>query len=93
VPGLLTGPGTHYYPPDARVVALDMSWDILIRARQRIRWPLRGVLIGDLAHLPLRHASVDAATATFVCCVQTDPAWAAREIKGVLTSEGQAVLM
>jgi ubiquinone/menaquinone biosynthesis C-methylase UbiE len=91
--GAGTGKNFAYYPAEARVVALDMSWAMLNRARRRIRPAIRGVLIGDLAHLPLLDASVDTVTGSFVCCVQTDPGWAAREIRRVLRTGGRAVLM
>jgi ubiquinone/menaquinone biosynthesis C-methylase UbiE len=91
--GAGTGKNFAYYPHEARVVALDLSWNMLNRARRRIRPAIRGVLIGDLAHLPLLDASVDTVTGCFVCCVQTDPDRAAREIRRVLSPGGRAVLM
>jgi ubiquinone/menaquinone biosynthesis C-methylase UbiE len=91
--GAGTGKNFAYYPPAARVVALDLSWAMLSRARRRIRPAIRGLLIGDLAHLPLLDASVDTVTGTFVCCVQTDPDLAAREIRRVLSPGGRAQLM
>jgi ubiquinone/menaquinone biosynthesis C-methylase UbiE len=71
--GAGTGKNLAYYPPSVRMFALDVSQMMLTRARRRLRQPPRGLVVGDLAQLPLRDASVDVVTATFVCCVQSDP--------------------
>jgi phosphatidylethanolamine/phosphatidyl-N-methylethanolamine N-methyltransferase len=91
--GAGTGKNFAYYPPGARVIALDVSQGMLTRARRRIRQPIRGLVVGDVALLPLRDASVDVVTATFVCCVQHDPPPALDQIRRVLRPGGQAVFM
>jgi ubiquinone/menaquinone biosynthesis C-methylase UbiE len=91
--GAGTGKTFPYYRPAARVFALDASWAMLARARGRLQLPIRALVMGDVAHLPLRDACVDSVTATFVCCVQADPRPALREIARVLRPGGRAVFL
>src|SRR5215204_5762074 len=68
--GAGTGKNFPYYGSDVRVIAADLSWPMLARARRRLRPPVRALLIADAARLPVRDAAVDTVVATFVCCVQ-----------------------
>lgn len=91
--GAGTGKNFSFYGPDARVIAADLSWAMLARARRRLRPPICALLIADAAHLPLRDTSVDTVTATFVCCVQVDARDALSEIARVLRPGGQALFL
>lgn len=93
--GAGTGKNFAYYPASARVIASDLAWPMLARAvaRRRVRPPIRGLLVADVARLPLRDASVDTVTATFVCCVQADPRPALGEIARVLRPGGRALFL
>src|SRR6516164_525684 len=71
--GAGTGKNFAFYGSGTRVVAMDLSWAMLRHARRRIRPPIRGCFVADLAHLPVRDASVDTVVATFVCCVVANP--------------------
>jgi SAM-dependent methyltransferase len=91
--GAGTGKNFPHYGPAARVIASDLSWAMLARARRRLRPRVRALLVADAAHLPIRGASIDTVTATFVCCVQADPRPALGEIARVLRPGGQALLL
>jgi ubiquinone/menaquinone biosynthesis C-methylase UbiE len=91
--GAGTGKNFAYYSVAARVIASDLAWAMLARARGRLRPPVRGLLVADAARLPLRDGSVDTVTATFVCCVQTDPGPALSEIARVLRAGGRALFL
>ena len=91
--GAGTGKTFAYYQPAARVFALDASWPMLSRSRGRLQPPVRALVMGDVAQLPLRAACVDTVTATFVCCVQVDPRPALRDIARVLRPGGRALFL
>jgi SAM-dependent methyltransferase len=91
--GAGTGKNFPHYGPAARVIASDLAWAMLARARRRLRPPIRALLLADASHLPIRDAAIDTVTATFVCCVQADPRPALGEIARVLRPEGQALFL
>jgi ubiquinone/menaquinone biosynthesis C-methylase UbiE len=91
--GAGTGKNLRYYRSSAQVIASDVSEAMLARARRRLRRPIRGLLVADVAHLPVRDKAIDTVVATFVCCVQPDPRPALAEIERVLRRGGQALLM
>ena len=91
--GAGTGKNFASYTDSARVIASDLAWPMLARARRRRRPPIRGLLVADAARLPVRDASVDTVTATFVCCVQADPRPALAEIARVLRPGGRALFL
>lgn len=91
--GAGTGKNFPYYGQTARVIASDVSWEMLARAARRVRPPIRALLVADAARLPLRNACIDTVVATFVCCVQGDPSPALRETARVLRPGGQALFL
>ena len=91
--GAGTGKNFPYYPASARVIASDLSWPMLARARHRLRPRIRALLVADVGHLPIHDAAVDTVTATFVCCVQPDPRPALGEIARVLRPGGRALFL
>jgi ubiquinone/menaquinone biosynthesis C-methylase UbiE len=91
--GAGTGKNFPQYRQAATVFGLDLSWAMLARARHRQASPEQGAAVGDVAHLPMRDASLDTVTATFVCCIQPDPRPALAEITRVLRPGGQALFL
>ena len=91
--GAGTGKNFPYYGPAARVVALDITWEMLAHARRRLRPPIHALLVADVAHLPIRDACVDTVVAAFVCCVQADPSPPLGEIARVLRPGGQTLFL
>lgn len=91
--GAGTGKSFPYYGQHARVIASDLSWQMLAQAARRVRPSIRALLVADAAGLPLRDNSVETVVATFVCCVQDDPRPAIDEIARVLRPRGQALFL
>lgn len=91
--GAGTGKNFPYYAAGARVIASDVSWAMLARARRRVGRPVLALFVGDATQLPLLDASVDTVVATFVCCVQDDPRRALSEIVRILRPAGRALFM
>jgi ubiquinone/menaquinone biosynthesis C-methylase UbiE len=88
-----TGKNFAYYAATARAIASDLAWPMLARARRRLGPRVLALLVADVARLPIRDASVDTVTATFVCCVQDDPRSMLGEITRVLRPGGQALFL
>src|SRR5437870_5668595 len=82
--GAGTGKNFPYYLDQARVIASDLSEAMLAQARRKLRPPVHGLLVAEAAALPLRDSAADTVVATFVCCVQDDPAPSLSEIARVL---------
>ena len=91
--GAGTGKNFPYYGSGVMVIAADLSWPMLARARRRLRPPVRALLVADAARLPVRDVAVDTVVATFVCCVQEDPGLALTEIERVLRPSGLALFL
>jgi SAM-dependent methyltransferase len=75
------------------VFASDLSSRMLARARRRLRVPVRALLVADVAELPFQEAVADTLVATFVCCVQDDPAPSVTEMARVLKPGGRVLCM
>ena len=72
--GVGTGRNMPYYPPDARVTGIDLSGDMLARARRRRRrLGLNTYLLErDICDTGLADDRFDAVVATFLFCVLDD---------------------
>jgi ubiquinone/menaquinone biosynthesis C-methylase UbiE len=96
--GVGTGRNILYYPPGARVVAIDQSAAMLARAERRRRATRAATLDlreMDATALALPDLSFDAAVATFLFCVLPDAEQqpALRELARVVRSGGEIRLL
>ncbi len=80
---------------DDRVFGLDLSWEMIRRARRRsARAGIRALLTqGDATHLPFESASFDGILITFAFSAIPDGAGAMAEMARVLRPSGRLVLV
>lgn len=90
--GVGTGLSFPYFPDHVRVVGIDISREMLRRARPRARDTASAVLLGDVAHLPFRSDSFDAIFAPYVVSAVPDPVAMLREV-GRVGKEGARVVL
>src|SRR6266516_5667160 len=55
--GAGTGKNFPHYPDQVRVIASDLSEATLAQAREKVRPPVRALLVAEAAALPLRDSS------------------------------------
>lgn len=93
--GVGTGANMPHWPSGVRVTGIDISPKMLAKARHRAaKMGLEADLSeGDAERLRFPDASFDTVTATFVFCSVPDPVQGLREVRRVLNSGGQAVLL
>lgn len=95
--GAGTGRNSEYYPPQAQVVACDISREMLTIARERAHSCGRDVPLiqMDVLHLGFPDNSFDAVVSTFLFCVLPDPLQprALKEISRVCRPEGKILLL
>lgn len=94
--GVGTGLSAVEYPPDCRVVAIDLSAAMLERARVRLaRRAVQHVTLCrmDAARLAFRDAQFDAIYAPYVMNVVADPVKVAQEMLRVCRPAGRIVLL
>jgi phosphatidylethanolamine/phosphatidyl-N-methylethanolamine N-methyltransferase len=95
--GVGTGIALPYYAPHHRVVGIDLSPDMLARARQRVsRERLETVEAlheMDAAHLSLPDGSFDVATAMFVITVVPETDRTLAELVRVVKPGGKVIIL
>jgi ubiquinone/menaquinone biosynthesis C-methylase UbiE len=95
--GAGTGRNFPFYPPGAKIVAIDLSPAMLARATRRLSAAAAAVELRqmDVTQLDFPDQSFDAAVATFLFCVLPDELQvpALREIRRVLKPGGLIRLM
>jgi phosphatidylethanolamine/phosphatidyl-N-methylethanolamine N-methyltransferase len=93
--GVGTGRNLPYYPRQARVVALDLSPEMLRRAVRLAARQRRKIdfILADAEHLPFRNGVFDTILATFVFCSVPDPVGGLREASRVATPTGRTLLL
>jgi phosphatidylethanolamine/phosphatidyl-N-methylethanolamine N-methyltransferase len=93
--GVGTGKNIPYYPVDAQVTAVDLSEEMLARARHRAH--KLGVDVDlrlmDAQALEFPDDTFDAALSTFVFCSVPDPVVGLRELRRVVRPDGQIFLL
>ncbi|HUW10330.1 MAG TPA: class I SAM-dependent methyltransferase, partial [Anaerolineae bacterium] len=93
--GVGTGKNMPHYPPGSVVTGIDLSPEMMARARRRagrmgIEADLRPM---DVQRLDFPDDSFDAAVASFVFCSVPDPMLGLRELARVVKPGGQIVLL
>jgi len=93
--GVGTGKNAVYYPADARMVAIDLVPAMATRAARRIAGSgvRADVALMDAQALAFKDESFDTVIATFVFCSVPDPVAGLRELRRVLRSGGQLLLL
>jgi phosphatidylethanolamine/phosphatidyl-N-methylethanolamine N-methyltransferase len=94
--GVGTGLSLDFYPPHCQVVGIDLSREMLAKARERAtRLGLRNVqlLEMDATRLAFPSDSFDHVVAAHVMSVVPDPVKALAEIKRVTRSDGKIVII
>jgi len=93
--GVGTGKNLRFYPPGARYVALDLSPEMLERARRRSRrlGLELDLVIGDAQALPFPDESFDVVVAAFLFCSVPNAAAGMREARRVLAPGGRLLLL
>jgi ubiquinone/menaquinone biosynthesis C-methylase UbiE len=98
--GIGTARNVEHYPPDVQVIGVDLSGQMLARARRRIATPgvatpgvLGGLVQGDAQRLPHPDAAFDTVAATCVFCSVADPVAGLREVHRVAKPTGQVLLL
>ena len=90
-----TGKNLSYYPPDCRIVALDLSSEMLKVAQSRAaKLSMRvAFLIADAENLPLRANSVDTVVSSLSTCTFPNPVPTLEEMARVCRREGRVLLL
>ncbi|MBI1743445.1 class I SAM-dependent methyltransferase [Candidatus Acetothermia bacterium] len=93
--GVGTGKNILYYPEDTQITAIDLSDQMLMRARKRAqKLGLRVELSQmDAQALDFADDALDTVVATFVFCSVPDPVLGLQEINRVLRPGGKVVLL
>lgn len=93
--GVGTGKNIPYYPPEARVTAVDLSPKMLKRARRRANRTEADVELMEMnaERLEFPDNTFDWAVATFVFCSIPSPVHALRELSRVVKPDGRIYLL
>lgn len=90
-----TGKNLAYYPPDCRIIALDLSAEMLKVARERAAKLSRHVmcLVADAENLPFRDSSFDTVVSSLSTCTFPDPVAALKEMARVCSMTGKVLVL
>jgi ubiquinone/menaquinone biosynthesis C-methylase UbiE len=90
-----TGKNLTYYPRDCRIIAVDLSREMLSVARRRAAKLSINVsfLVADAEALPFREQSFDTIVSSLSTCTFPDPVVALREIARVCRTNGKVLLL
>jgi ubiquinone/menaquinone biosynthesis C-methylase UbiE len=93
--GVGTGKNLAYYPGDVHITAIDLSPQMLARARQKaeklhLQVDLQEM---DVQHLKFPDHAFDTVFATFVFCSVPDPVKGLRELRRVCKPDGKLLLI
>ena len=90
--GIGTFRNLRLYPGDVRLVGVDLSKRMLVRARRR-GGPALPLIQADVEHLPFPTGAFDTVTATCVFCSVTDPVAGLAEVGRVVNADGHVLLL
>lgn len=94
--GVGTGLTLQYFTPESRVVAVDLSLDMLKMAARKVESQkldhVLGLMVMDACRLGFADESFDAVTAQFVITLVPDPEQALAEMDRVLKPGGEIVI-
>lgn len=94
--GVGTGLILRYYPPDARVIGVDLSVHMLAKAREKVERQklghVRGLAAMDACNLGFPDLSFDAVAVPWVITLVPDPEAALDEMRRVLKPGGEIVV-
>ncbi|MCA9688545.1 MAG: class I SAM-dependent methyltransferase [Myxococcales bacterium] len=93
--GVGTGASLRHHPSGARIVAIDISERMLLRARRKAERLGVGstLMLGDAQELPFADDSFDSVISSFVFCSIPDPLLGLREARRVLRPGGRLLLL
>lgn len=89
--GAGTGLNFRHYPPTKFAVALELSKEMIRRAKHRVT--VQRLVQADAERLPFADSSFDAAFATLVFCSIPEPENAFAELRRVVKKGGRIVLL
>jgi ubiquinone/menaquinone biosynthesis C-methylase UbiE len=90
-----TGKNLKFYPSDCRIIALDVSLEMLNLARKRATKLSMDIsfVLGDAEVLPFRDKSFDTVVSSLTTCTFPNPVTALREMRRVCKPEGKILLL
>ena len=90
-----TGKNLPHYPPGSRIIAIDLSREMLKVARRRASTLPIDVrfLLGDAEGLPLRDNSFDTVVSSLSTCTFPNPVLALKEMARVCRPTGKVLLL
>jgi ubiquinone/menaquinone biosynthesis C-methylase UbiE len=91
--GQIAGHLLKYADPEASITCIDLSHQMLRRARNRLKSNRPSFVAADLAHLPFADGSFDCVTCGYVLEHLPDPEPGLSEIARVLTKGGRMLLL
>jgi ubiquinone/menaquinone biosynthesis C-methylase UbiE len=91
--GAGTGANFPHYPSAARVIATDISWEMLREASRKQADGPTALVVADVSALPFRGEAFDWAAETLVFCEVPDPLAGLAEIRRVLRPGSPVVML
>jgi len=93
--GVGTGSSFKDYPPNERIVAVDISQEMLRRAEEKLRSYSGKIKLRreDVQNLSFRDETFDTVFTSWVFCSVTDPVKGLTEVRRVLKKEGQLLML